>query len=232
MKNSELKSKIRQEYANLNDKIRQTSELLVSLVQTQGSAIKLQYTRKEMYLCLIRKNDNKGRCCGVRWAKYQYSIKNGRRSWYNFKLPGKVPASTVRLMSPEGQHKFAEMDAIAVRISSLRHDLTSKKKRIISTFQNIKTTDDPRLQKILEDYGAIQEDADLGLVVQEPEMPEALEETEQEEGGQGSELTETADDPEQEEDSSGAELGDAWDDPQKERPAMNLEDFDFSQLDF
>ena len=240
MKHSAFKSKIRQEYAFLNDMIRQTSGVLVSLVQTQGSAIRLQYTRKEMFLCLVRKNDDKGRCCGVRWAKYQYSFKNGRRSWYNFKLPGKVPASTIRLMSPGDEARFRALDAIAARILDLRHDLTSKKMRILTTFRHIRGTDEPRLQKILCDFSSMQDDADLGFKVQDLEPADSTQEAETADEGQGRESTEKAEEPEPEgafaetepeEDLLDEESEDAEDNSQEIEPAINLEDLDLSDWD-
>ena len=155
MRDPEFVSNIRREYVQLDEMIAESSKMLETLVQMQGPAYELQYTRWKMFLCLIKNYDAAGRCCGVRWAKYHFSPKNGKRSWYNGRLPGKIPPSTLRLMSPAEQERFREIDAVAVQLSKLRHSLTSKKKRIFSTFQNIRQTDKPRLQEVTQKFQAL-----------------------------------------------------------------------------
>lgn len=148
MRGPDFLSNIKREYIDLDEMIAESSRLFEMLVQSQKPAFELQYARWMMYLCLIKNNDAAGKCCGIRWAKYHLSPKTGKRSWYNGTLPGKVPPSTVRLMSPAEQERFREIDATAVQLSNMRHSLTSKKKRILSTFQNIRQTDRPRFAKI------------------------------------------------------------------------------------
>jgi len=236
LKHLDFKSKIRQEYAFLNDMIRQTSEMLVGLVRTQGTAMSLQYARKIMYLCLIRKNDGKGRCCGVRWAKYQYSFKTGRRSWYNFKLPGKVPASTLKLMSPDDKNRFQELDALASKILDLRHDLTSKKMRILTTFRHIRDTDEPRLKQILKDYQVLKQGAGSEINAQETESGGGRHDAAPAAEVQGYELIRTAQDSMAGIGSPGAESEESLpaagsgDNLPEAQPAKNLEDLDLSKL--
>ncbi len=155
LEDSKFELKIKREYEQLEKMILDTSEMFEELVRMQGPAIKLQYSQRVLYLCLVRENNSYGKCCGVRWAKYQFSSKTGRRSWYNGWLPGKVPPSTVRLMSPEGKRRYQKINKAAISIVQLRRSLTTKKKRILATFQNIKRTDNPRKQEVLEEFNSV-----------------------------------------------------------------------------
>lgn len=157
MQEPEFASKIKHEYRNINAMIEETSNILEGVTRIQGQGLELQYSRWTMYLCLVKKLDPKGVCYGVRWAKYRISTSSGRKSWYDGWLPGKVPPSTVRLMSPEDKHKFKELNTFAAEISDIRHRLTSKKKSILATFQNIGRTEKPRLQGARQRFKALQE---------------------------------------------------------------------------
>lgn len=156
MQDLKKKLNVKREYSRLNEMIRQTSEVLEALVQNQPSAMVLPYSRKTMYLCLVKRYDQKSVCYGVRWTKYRINPETGRKAWYKGWSPGKVPPATQNLLSPEDKQRFKEIDSFAFEVSDLRHTLTSKKKRIIATFQNINQTDKPCMQEILEEIKALE----------------------------------------------------------------------------
>lgn len=138
-----------QEYDSLQEGIEQTSGLLERLVRDQGQSIPLRYTRWTLYLCLVQQKNGRKECCGVRWAKYRL-VNDSRRVWYNGWKLGKVPASTIRMMVPEDEQRFYELDKYGKTITKLRSELTLKKKRIDGTFQSIRHTDLPRLQELVQ----------------------------------------------------------------------------------
>lgn len=216
----ENKFNIGSEYEILKKKIRQTSKILETLVQTQGNAIKLHYSHWTMYLCLVRVTDPSGVCYSVRWAKYRYSVKNGRRSWYKGWAVGKVPPSAVKLMSQEGKEKYRELDKQASEVCELRKGLTSKKKRVWATFHNMKQIEYPRLQELTERFQDTQEAA-----------PEAdVEETELEAEAQELGPTEGFRDEEPEEGGAEPEADLGMQDEGAAEQEVNIEDLDLSRL--
>lgn len=152
-----FKLNVDQEYDNLQQMLKQTSELFERLVRDQGQAICLQYTRWTLYLCLVRQNNGNGECCGVRWAKYRLANES-RKVWYNGWLPGKVPASTIGKIGTEDRHRFRELDNYGKQLIKFRSELVLKKKRIVGTFQSVRQTDSPRLQELLQNIEGMQEE--------------------------------------------------------------------------
>lgn len=150
MKNLENELYLKGEYASLDEMIKQTSTAFEALIQSQGAAFELQYSQGTKYMYLVKKQDSKKTCYGVRWMKYSISPQTGMKRWDLGWSPGKVPASAKKSINSEEQKRFQQIDQLALKISRLRDTLTSKKKRIISTFQNIRQTDKACLQGVLE----------------------------------------------------------------------------------
>lgn len=163
MNGSKFQFSPEQDYNHLEALIGRTSEALEHLVKNQGPSFEVSYKKWTMYLTQIRVRDNYGTCYGVRWAKYRLG-NEGRKIWYNGWQLGRVPASTIKKLDPEEETRLRELEKWGKKIMELRKILTSKKKRILGTFQSIRQTDTPRLQDALQNIEGLPESEICGVV--------------------------------------------------------------------
>jgi len=122
-------------FQRLEEMIERTSQILKSLVENQGNAIRVEYSQKTVYMVLSQITDVHGKCCGVRWSKFKFV--NSNRVWINSRKVGQKNVAVMEKMDVQGRYKYKEITDIVKKTTSVRNDLMTKKKSIMGTLQSL-----------------------------------------------------------------------------------------------
>jgi len=150
---------VTEKYALLEQLIKESTAAIEYFVNHQGPGTRALYAKSIVYLCLVKQKDPQGVCYGLRWAKYKIADETGRRTWYSGWKVGKLPPSVVKKIdTPENQAWVRFLDRQANKLVSVRKDLTTKKKRILGTLQVITDAYRDRVDEIMEETEAAQQE--------------------------------------------------------------------------